>query len=74
MKKSSLVCSVCICYIIILLLSTQVHYTTDIFAGFIMGLYIHGLVGQYVIIFDWLGTAPFKLAMGAYRKIRSRFS
>jgi hypothetical protein len=35
---------VCIGYIIILLISTQVHYTIDVFAGFIIGMYIHGLV------------------------------
>jgi hypothetical protein len=71
MKKCSLVCGMCICYIIILLLSTQVHYTTDVFAGFIMGFYIHGLVAQYIYVFDLIGTAPFRLGKAVIAKCKS---
>lgn len=67
---ASIVCSVCICYIIFMLLATEVHYTADVFGGFICGLYIHGLISQYVYYFDWLWSVPSLLIRKLRAKIR----
>lgn len=72
LKKAALICGMCICYIIILLLSTQVHYTTDVFAGFIMGLYVHGMVNQYIYYIDYFLTLPVFAAKAVYSKFRAQ--
>lgn len=72
MKVTSSICSVCICYIIFMLLATEVHYTADVFGGIICGIYIHGLVSQYVRYFDWFWSLPYLLATKLYAKIKER--
>lgn len=70
MKSSCVICGICIGFIMVLLLSTQVHYTADVFGGFFMGLYVHGLVAQYVYYCDFVWSVPYWLGCKLYNRFK----
>lgn len=70
MKIASTVCSVCIIYIIFMLLATEVHYTADVVGGFICGIYIHGIISEYVYYMDWVWSLPLLLGRKIYAKVK----
>lgn len=55
---SPVLCLPCLAYTIFILLSTQVHYTADIFGGFLFAIYIHDLASEYVFYLDWVLSIP----------------
>lgn len=71
----ALICSGCISFIIMLLLSTRVHYSADIFCGLVIGFYIHFMVSKHLYYIDLVMCFPFrgllKLYYWVYKRIIS---
>ncbi len=59
-------------YIILMLLIGRVHYTIDIFGGFIYSLYFYDLVDKNLSFFDQLMNCPYKLVEIVREKVKQK--
>lgn len=69
-KKTSLFAGLSGFLLISFLLIGRVHYTIDVFAGFLYAAYIYDLTSKNLAFFDFIFNIPFKLIMLMVNRIR----
>jgi hypothetical protein len=55
--------------IMFVVLVTRVHYTIDIFTGYVISHEAYWFVNKYLPIFDWIWSIPYHLTLKLYNKI-----
>lgn len=59
-----------LCFVVLTLISTRVHYDCDIFAGCVVSIQIVYFVQKYLVWIDKLFSSPYWLGRAIYRRIQ----